>query len=144
MKLKSFVKLNLQTKIEVLRVFCLCGIARAVILLVPFNKFKKYLGTYNVETSYETAIEEYRIAKRVRWMVERTSQYTPWESKCLVQAMVAQYLMKRHNIHTTLYLGVAKDREESIKAHAWLRCGQLIVTGAAPMPEYTVVAKFAN
>ncbi|MEG0711156.1 MAG: lasso peptide biosynthesis B2 protein, partial [Niameybacter sp.] len=69
---------------------------------------------------------------------------TPWESKCLVQAMVAQYLLKRRRIATTLYLGVAKGSEGELKAHAWLRCGQMIVTGDGARRDYKEVARFAN
>jgi hypothetical protein len=47
--------------------------------------------------------------------------------------------MKKH-ISSTLYLGVGKDNDQMV-AHAWLRCGQLYVTGGNGS-NYSMVAKF--
>ena len=65
-----------------------------------------------------------------------------WESKCLVRAMTARKLLKEAGIHSTLYLGVGKDEGKMI-AHAWLRCGQMYVTGGNGS-SYAMVAKFRN
>ena len=47
--------------------------------------------------------------------------------------------MKR-GVNTTLYLGVGKE-DGNMVAHAWLRCGQLYVTGGNGNG-YAMVAKF--
>ena len=64
--------------------------------------------------------------------------------KCLVQATVAQYLLKKRGIATTLYLGVCKGEDGEMKAHAWLRYGQWLVTGAGARRGYQEVARFSN
>ena len=51
-------------------------------------------------------------------------------------------LLKEAGIHSTLYLGVGKDEGKMI-AHAWLRCGQMYVTGGNGS-SYAMVAKFRN
>jgi hypothetical protein len=63
-----------------------------------------------------------------------------------VQALAATVLLQRHRIDGTLYLGVARvnDTPEGLNAHAWLRCGELVVTGAAERARYTPVASFAT
>lgn len=121
----------------------LTALARAVILLIPFKKYQKYLGVYSQKTSYEVPIDKYRIIKRISWAVNIVSKYTPWESKCLVQAVTAQRMLKTRKIGSTLYLGVNKDKN-NLNAHAWLRCGQVIVTGGYNKGAFKVVAKFAN
>ncbi len=99
------------------------------------NKYNKYCTVnYN---------DTYKIARRISSRVLFVSAKTPWESKCLVQALTAQKLLKNQGISTTIYLGVRKEGNE-MKAHAWLRCGEYYVTGGAIREQYTVVARFAN
>ena len=45
----------------------------------------------------------------------------------------------------TLYLAVAQDKAapEKLAAHAWLRCGDSILTGAGVREQFTVVSAFA-
>lgn len=143
-KLILYLKLDWRTKWLVIQTFVLCGIVRALILLIPFKKFRPYLGTYNTDSRQEEDMEAYHQARKIGQVISMASHYTPWESKCLVQAIVAQYLLKRRKIPTTLYLGVAKGSEGGLKAHAWLRCGQLIVTGDGARRDYKEVARFAN
>jgi hypothetical protein len=81
---------------------------------------------------------------RVGWAIAVMSRYTPWESKCLVQAVTAKLLLRRYRLHNTLYLGVARDPEKKMIAHAWLRTGEWMVTGAHRSGEYTIVASFAD
>jgi hypothetical protein len=54
-------------------------------------------------------------------------------------------MLKRRNIPATVYLGVMKDesRPEKLAAHAWVRCGEFILTGAKGHQQYTVVSKFS-
>jgi len=72
------------------------------------------------------------------------SCYTPWESKCLVQAIVGKIMLRQYGIGNTLYLGVGKNEEMSLVAHSWLRCGELIITGGHDLNQYAVVGKFAD
>jgi len=46
-------------------------------------------------------------------------------------------------ISSTLYIGVGKDEERKLTAHAWLRCGPFIVTGKEEMKRFTPVAFFS-
>ena len=41
-------------------------------------------------------------------------------------------------------MGVHKREGEGMTAHAWLRCGKLIVTGGESMDGYTVTAVFGD
>ena len=81
---------------------------------------------------------------RIAWAVRTASRYTPWESKCLAQAMAARMMLKRRRFPTTIYLGVLKDDKAGLKAHAWIRCGERILTGAQGHGQFTVVATFGD
>lgn len=143
-KLITFIKIDNKTKMDFLEAYIYTGIARAFILFVPFNKLRKRMGKSKVESKEEVEVNEYRVAKRISWIVTQATNYTPWSSKCLVQALTAQKMLKKRGIHTTIYLGVKKDIYNNMKAHAWIRCGTYIVTGGMNKGEYTVVAKFSN
>ncbi len=143
-KCRTFIKLDNGLKIKYGKTFIYTGCARAFILFVPFNKLRKRMGKVKEESSEEVDINTYREARNVSEIVSIVSRHTPWESKCLVQALTAQKLLKEKEISTTLYLGVKKDRDNNMLAHAWLRCGKYYVTGGANKEGYAVVAKFAN
>ncbi|WP_246503483.1 lasso peptide biosynthesis B2 protein [Clostridium polyendosporum] len=115
-----------------------------IIKMMPFNKIKGYIGIYMKESPHEIDVLHYKTIKKVAWAVNQASKYTPWESKCLVQALTAQNMLKRRKIYSTLYLGVAKKGSKNINAHAWLRCGQVIVTGGYRREDFKEVAKFSN
>lgn len=58
----------------------------------------------------------------------------------MVRAMTARKILLKKGINSTLYLGVGKEDGKMV-AHAWLRCGQLYVTGGNGTG-YAMVAKF--
>ena len=113
---------------------------RMCILFVPMPKLEKRMGIRGEESPENETPENIKLAKLVRFHVNRVTGHTPWESKCLVQALTARRILKKKNINTTLYLGVMKENNE-MKAHAWLRCGELYVTGGDGS-SFGMVAKF--
>ena len=142
-KAKTFILMDNKEKFDIMQTFFYTGVYRAFILFVPFNKLRKSMGKHKQESLNEIDNDTYRIARRIASRVAFVSSKTPWESKCLVQALTAQKLLKNQGISTTIYLGVKKEGSE-MKAHAWLRCGEYYVTGGSIRNQYTVVAKFAN
>ena len=142
-KAKTFIKSDSKTKFDFLYAYFYTGVFRMYILFVPFNKLRKRMGKHKKESAEKETRDVYKIASHISWVVTLISSKTPWESKCLVQALTAQRMLKSKGISTTIYLGVRKEGNE-MKAHAWLRCGEYYVTGGAIREQYTVVAKFAN
>jgi Transglutaminase-like superfamily len=88
---------------------------------------------------------ELQRARMIGRAVNSASNYTPWESVCLPQAVAAQWMLKRRHISATLYLGVAKNETlpQKLAAHAWLRCGRVILTGSSGHRQFAVVATFS-
>ena len=140
----KFVALSSQDKRLFLAAFCLSGIIRLVILLLPFRFLAPVLGNSMRESSMEEKDTKLGEAKRVGRMVERVSRYTPWESNCLVQAIVGKVLLRKHGISNTLYLGVKMEEERCLVAHAWLRCAETILTGGQVYKKFSVVGKFSD
>ena len=73
------------------------------------------------------------------------SRYAPFETACLVQASAAKTMLARRDIETTLYLGVCQAESGAFtRAHAWLRSGPDLVTGAEGHEAFTVVSTFGR
>ncbi|GBF33820.1 hypothetical protein DCCM_2931 [Desulfocucumis palustris] len=96
------------------------------------------------ESAMKEDIIKLETAGRIGRVVETVSRYTPWESKCLVQAIVGKIMLRRRGINNTLYLGVGRDEGKSLVAHAWLRCGEMIITGSQGRERFAAVGKFAD
>lgn len=132
-------------------VFALLGAARLVLRLVPFRRLARRLGPLQSETSMEALPDQLAQAQRVRLAIARIAPRTLWESNCFPQALAAKFWLKRRGIPSTLYLGVALNKADvaapdapGMEAHAWLRCGPLVVTGARGSERFTVVARFGE
>ncbi|MBT8342095.1 MAG: lasso peptide biosynthesis B2 protein, partial [Desulfatitalea sp.] len=84
------------------------------------------------------------LLRQVRWAIRAASRYAPWRCLCLEQAMTAKALLHRKGLQSTLYLGLTRDDAGALQAHAWLRCGSVVLTGGRDMARYTVVSTFAE
>lgn len=75
--------------------------------------------------------------------VRAAASRTPWASSCLVQVVAAQRMVRARGIGGTVFIGAAKQGEaEQFGAHAWLKCGDVFVTGEAGHEAHTVIARF--
>ena len=137
----DFIRFNGE-KWMTIKAYIYAAFYRFKIKFVPMNKIEKKMGTRGLESTRDVSVEEYRIAKLVAFHVGRITRHTPWESKCFVQALTAQKLLLDKGIESTLYMGV-KQEDGLMKAHAWLRCGGLYVTGGTG-EEFAQVAKFVK
>jgi hypothetical protein len=125
--------------------FLLLGAARAALIILPFKWLAATLGRHMEEAGKEMKPSASSCARMVGQAVCAVANYTPWKSVCLPQAVAAKWMLQRRRIAGTLYLGVAKDgsKPQELAAHAWLRCGSLILTGRDGHRRFTVVSKFS-
>lgn len=120
------------------------ALARLALLTVPFRRIAPLLGTLQLESEAAVPAKTVRHANRIGWSVRTMARRTPWESACLTQAISAKAMLRRRRIHSTLYLGLAKNQSQAMKAHAWLRCGAAILTGEAGHEQFTILSSFAE
>jgi len=123
--------------------FCLLGLTRFFLILCPFRYVAARLSAGMAESPAGEA-KDPDYVRRVVWTIGIVSKNTPWESKCLVQAIVGKMLLRRRHIHNILFLGVAKDTEHKMIAHAWLQTGDSIVIGGHEKNKFTTVAVFED
>lgn len=120
---------------------CLSAWYRFKILVLPKKRLEQSMGSKGEESTKELPLEDLKTAYRIGSRVERACEHTPWESKCLVKALTAAHLLKKKHLPYTLYLGLGKENDKLI-AHAWLRSGQVYITGGNGNP-YANVAKYS-
>ena len=144
--LKKWNRLSWEDQRLFLKVLALTGMIRAVIVLLPFKWISPYLGDLGRESFYEVEAGKLDMAMRIGMAIRVVSNHTPWESKCLVQAVTGKLMLRQRGISSTLYLGVRKDEKGMLMAHSWLRVGSSIITGQTGMEEedYTVLSCFSE
>jgi hypothetical protein len=119
----------------------LLGISKLMILFFPFKSIASKIGLPQTETSYSNPIESKVLAIQIA--VIRGAKYICFSSKCYDQALATTFMLKRRGISSTIYFGLNKV-DGQLAAHAWVRCGQLIVSGMGGHEKFTPVAWFGT
>jgi hypothetical protein len=143
-RLHKLLNLPLADRIYLLEAAVWLGCARLAILILPFRRIAPFLGR-NMAQSLETEdFANRELLDRISWAVTTASRHLPWDCLCLAQALAGKAMLKRRGVTSTLYLGLAKGEEASLLAHAWLRCGNRILTGEREMAEFTIITSFTE
>ncbi|GMR00476.1 MAG: hypothetical protein BMS9Abin18_1326 [Zetaproteobacteria bacterium] len=143
----SFVRIPFREKLWLFWLFLLSGLIRACLLVLPFRCIAPWLGLHhqNYQLASVTSEQQKLMAWRIGRITELAASYTPWQSKCLVQAMAAKVLLAHYRIPYVLHLGVTKAAGQSfdaLKAHAWLSVGPWIITGREGHRAFTIISTF--
>src|SRR5712691_1711516 len=117
--------------------------ARWQLTRLPFRQLASQLGTLGTASPQEGEAWQAPLRREVRWAVQGVARYLPGRWTCLVVAMAARHMLARRGLSCTLYLGVS-HAEGGLRAHAWLRCGSLYVTGGEGWDRFTVLACFGH
>ena len=51
-------------------------------------------------------------------------------------------LLKRFGYASTIHFGVDRVGEDGLEGHAWLTCGETVVTGGAELDRYAEMHRF--
>ena len=118
----------------------LTGWYRFQILHCPFAKLSPKIGALGQETPWDAEIppEVLQVQKVVRAVARRM----PWTCNCMVRALTKKKMLAHRGISSTLYMGVALDHQGEMEAHAWLRCGNVYISGKTEMNRFTVTGTY--
>jgi hypothetical protein len=142
-RLRRLARLPAEDRRALLEAAVLLGVAQVVVRLGRFRAVVPHLGVCRRETARALAPGARAHVRRVGWSVDAVSRRVPWRATCLTKAMAAKLMLRRRGVPSTLYFGVRQQDGHGIAAHAWLRAGDTIVTGARAIREFTPVATFA-
>lgn len=145
-KLATFLQFPLRDKIWFAVLYAGSGVVRLALLMFPFRWYMRLLGRQYKNTQLSVLVNEQQReqAWRIGSITALAAKYTPWESKCLVQASVAILLLGYYKIPYVMYCGVSRSRDGTgeLKAHAWLSVGPWVVTGRDGHTAFTITSTF--
>ena len=118
--------------------------ARLAVWFVPFRRLAAGFGDAMAESPDADTEAQRAAAAEIGWAVRGLGRRLPWMSQCLVQGAAAMWMLQRRRIPSTLYFGLAKDTGGELAAHAWVRSGKQVLTGAKGRDDFNVVATFAT
>ncbi len=136
----KFARLKFSDKRLIVEAVVFLFIARMTIIIMPYKVLKPMLGTYKKQSVSSEA--ERRAIRKVGNIIKAASERLPWKCNCLPQAITGRIMLKIRKIDSTIYLGMSKDKDKKIIAHAWLKAGDIPVTGGYDNSEFTQVAYF--
>lgn len=139
---KHIIKGSWAMKKLYLTVFFYSAFVRFCMLFVKYKLYESLLGERG-KIAPDIDLTSFQLQKiqQVKTVVLASSKYTLWQSKCMVQALSAKWLLNKYQIPSTIYFGVVKDNQndKKLKAHAWLKINQMIITGAKGHQKFKVV-----
>jgi Transglutaminase-like superfamily len=115
----------------------LLPLTRLALFVIPFHKILNLSGGLSSTVSSRRQAETGAV-QQVQWAVVRASRYIPGTRHCLTQALVVKSLLARRGQSAHVRIGVAKDTEGRLKAHAWVESNGSAIFGvpAAGLEEY--------
>jgi Transglutaminase-like superfamily len=116
----------------------LLTVARAVLRVVPFRRYRRWLSFTTDTDTFDAAR-----ASRVIRAVNVASHNVPFVAACLPRAMAAKVMLARRGIASTLIVGAGHDDRREMLLHAWLEAGGRVVVGDAGRSAVTPVVRFS-
>jgi hypothetical protein len=133
-KLKRFGQLDGADKWLLLRAIAWLAIARIMLVAMPFRRLAARLSAGSDSAQPKPDPE---LLKRIGRAVAIVANQVPWRSDCFPQTIAARMLLKRHGLASTIHIGVERVGDDELNGHAWLTCGETVVTGGSELHRYT-------
>ena len=131
--LRKFLRLPSKNRRMLVTALFVVALIRLGLKALPFQKLLVLLnrlaerprGWKDPDPLYE---------RRVLWAVSAAARRLLRNNPCLTQAMAVQLLFRRNGLPAELHVGVAKDEQGLLKAHAWVESNDEVVIGGAASP----------
>lgn len=123
------------------------ALARTMLLLLPFRKLAPILGKKTLPSADldDQQPDQHERLLRIGTAILRAGRRSPWRTECFEQALAGKFMLKVRRMKSIVFFGVGKNRRQgNFNAHAWLKCGNHIVTGNKHLEQFTVIACFKS
>lgn len=118
------------------------AIARLALAALPFRAVLRVLRLLRDDRSPASQPAVAAI-DRVAGAVTAVAGRLPWRSTCLVRSLAISSVLARRGMPCGVCLGVAKDLDGRVIAHAWVRCGDHVIDGD-PTTRFVAIAAFSS
>jgi|WetSurMetagenome_2_1015567.scaffolds.fasta_scaffold241150_1 hypothetical protein len=125
-KAKTFIALPFNKKKLFFEAWLFQVVAGLLLKIIPFKHIPGLFpnpkpGTRNPERGTRNA--EPGTLADIKTAVQCTSPCSIWRNHCLVQSLAGRWMLRRNGITSQLSLGLRKDDNKKLQAHAWLKVG---------------------
>ena len=129
-------------KLLFLEAIVVSTIAKLMVIGLPFRIIQKVFGfkVYQADVPSLTNSDSIPSVKTIFQTVDSISRHVFWTNTCLVRSITVKYLLRRQKVDALLYLGLAKDEQGQLKAHAWVKVLESGLVYDDGSGEYTTVA----
>lgn len=110
--------------------------------LISLDKLSGWIGRRRSPSPPAGDVDDPALAEWVDRVLSRLPP--PWKKTCLRRAIVLHYLLRRAGRPADLMIGVKRDEQQALAAHAWLvRDGvPYLEPGTDPLGAYQVLTSF--
>ncbi len=133
-RLRRFLKRSWAEKGLLFQVALMLGGIRIGLSLFPFKTVRRFLA-WSSKKPVGSPVDKATYYERVIWAVNAVGRRMLGDKPCLPQALVAQWLLRRRGYAAALHIGVAKDTNGELLAHAWVESEGAITIGGHFSPE---------
>ena len=124
--------------------------AFVLVRMIPLRWFSHLLGEFKParpaggkEEVLEINSGEKELIQMLVKNIRRWKRFLPWKVKCFEEAIAAKKVLEKYKISSTLYMGVDKNTEKELIAHAWLKVGNEIIIGKKGYEKFSVVGFYS-
>ncbi|MXO90811.1 lasso peptide biosynthesis B2 protein [Pontixanthobacter aquaemixtae] len=113
---------------------------RILVNFVPSKRWRNQIAVSKDASGDAVQLDksQKQIARLVMRAIKQAGRNVPVEFVCLPQALAARSMLTRRGLPSELFIGTKLAAEEDREFHAWLKSGEVVVTGHCDEAEYAV------
>ncbi|WP_461637526.1 lasso peptide biosynthesis B2 protein [Labilibaculum euxinus] len=116
---------------------------RFLLIFFPMKRIAALMGNNRTIDATITNAKEQETIQQIKIAINRTKRLALWRFMCFEQGLTAKKMLKRQKINSTIYFGLSKTPDNKLKAHAWLKAGDLFITGGKGHQQFKVLDSFS-
>ncbi len=142
-KIKTFFRLSPVTQLLFIEALFLLPLCQCSVKLLHFKHLIKLFKLKPCNTPSSSQITTSKdIVELVGWVIYKALSIPgPSRARCLAQALTARILLHQQGQKCVLTIGAAIG-DQTMIAHAWLYCGEIVVAGKKEIEKYQKIASY--
>lgn len=133
-QVSKFFNLSMVEQRLLVKAVILLWIIRLGQWLLSFQTLRNLLG-YLIHVSNGRRFGNSLSQDRIAWAVTAVSRYVV-KATCLTQAVTLQVLLQKEGYNAALRIGVIRNEEGQLQAHAWIESQGKVLMGGSELERY--------
>ncbi len=127
--MKKFSQLPWREKVVVVQAAVLLCLLRFLVAILPFGRVQR-VASWLASSEASLSCKDTLSPSRIGYLVAAAANRIPGTT-CIPRAVVAHILLRRHGYNSEIRVGVTKDLEGALAAHAWVEAEGTVVIGGS-------------